>query len=199
MEKAKKEKGDKQNRQKTIIIASAVIGLTTIAALAATIVVLLIREPEVVFEPVVQLIEGPGVGNYVRNPGGRGFVVTEDNVEEVRAALEADRNIPHGDRNFEFNKTTDWRFATSLTPSRNALVRNVSNNSRTVFFDITIEGYGVVYVSPYMPLGSEHRNFALDVELPAGTYQSVVTYFLVDDDLEILTDVSVGVTIIIEN
>jgi len=50
-----------------------------------------------------------------------------------------------------------------------------------------------------MPRGSEIRNFALEVELPAGTYSSVVTYFLVDDDFEILTDVSVGVTIIIEN
>jgi len=205
MTNSKGNKGDKQNKQKTIIIAVGIVALAVVAALITTIVVLLNREPipeiitEVVYEPVVQLVEGPSVGNYERNPGGRGFVVTEDNVEEVRAAIEERRNIPQEDRRFEFSQTSDWRFATSLTPSRNALVRNVERNSRTVFFDVYIEDYGVVYVSPYMPLGSEHRNFALDVELPAGTYSATVTYFLVDDDLEILTDVSVGVTITIEN
>jgi len=188
MSKSTQAKGDKQKRQKVIITVAVIATVIIVAALVAVIIVLLNREPV--------LIEGPGIGGYERSTGGRGFVVTEGNVVEVRAAL-AERN--REDARFEFSKTTNWRFETSLTPSRNAVVRNVANNSRTVFFDVSIEEFGIVYVSPYMPLGSEHRSFALDVELPAGTYPAVVTYFLVDDDFNILTDVSVGVTIIIEN
>jgi len=202
MTKANGNKSDKQNRQRNIIVAAVILFVAIIVALITTIVVLLNREPvtEIVYEPVVQLVEGPGIGNYERNPGGRGFVVTEENVEEVRAALEAEESrVAPEDRRFEFSKTADWRFATSLTPSRNALVRNVTNNSRTVFFDIYIEDYGVVYVSPYMPLGSQHSGFALDYDLEPGTYSAVVTHFLVDDDFEILTDASVGVTITVEN
>jgi len=200
MTKSNGNKGDKQKRQKKIIIAIVIVAVAIIAALIAVIVSLLNREPvtEVVYEPVVQLIEGPGIGGYERRTGGRGFVVTEDNVDEIRAEIEARRLAPE-DRRFEFSKSANWRFPTALSPSPNALVRNVTNNSRTVFFDLFIEDFGVVYVSPYMPLGSELRNFALDVELPAGTYFAVATYFLVDDDLEILTDVSVGVTIMVEN
>jgi len=196
MTKLPGNKDDKQNRQKTLIIAAVVAVVAIIAVLIAVIVALLTREPvtEIVYEPVVQLIEGPGIGGYERNPGGRGFIVTEDNVEEVRAELEARRLAPE-DRYYEASISADWRFATSLTPSKNVIVRNVAGNSRTVFFDITIEGYGVVYVSPYMPLGSEHSNFALDVELPAGTYDAVVTYFLVDDDYNIVSDLSIQVSI----
>jgi hypothetical protein len=171
------------------------MGLIIIAALITVIVILLGREPE-----VVELPPGPGIGGYTRDIGGRGFIVTEENAEEVRAELERhqQRLLP-GDMHYEFSMTPNWRFPTSRTPSPNALVRNVEVNSRTVFFDVFIEGVGVVYVSPYMPLGSEHSGFALDVEMEAGTYDAVVTYFLVDDDLDILTDVSVGVTIIVEN
>jgi hypothetical protein len=50
-----------------------------------------------------------------------------------------------------------------------------------------------------MPLGSQHSGFALDYDLEPGVYSAILTHFLVDDDLEILTDVSVGVTITVEN
>jgi hypothetical protein len=191
-------RSEKQSsRQKQIIIVAAAFAALVIITLFATVIVLLRREPEVVYEPVVQLIEGPNRGEYERNLGGRGFVVTPENVEEVRQEIEA-LTLPPADRRFEFSKTATWHFPTSTTASTTAMVRNVVRNSRTVFFDVSIEDFGVVYVSPYMPLGSEHRNFALDEELPAGTYSAVVTYFLVDDDFQILTDVSVGVTIIIE-
>jgi hypothetical protein len=194
MPKSKSNKSDKQSSKKKVVIAVAVAAIAVIASLVVVIVVLLNREPEV--EYLVQLIPGPGIGSYERNIGGRGFMVTQDNVDEIREYLAQRDPVDAG---FEFSKTTNWRFPTAFSPSPNALVRNVERNSRTVFFDVYIPGIGVVYVSPYMPLGSEHRNFALDVEIDAGVYNAIVTYFLVDDDFVIITDVSVGVTIVVEN
>lgn len=190
----KNDSGNNQNPQKRILIALAAVGAVLIVALTATVIVLLSREPE------VQLIPGPLVGEYRRDSGGRGMVVTEYNVEEVRAMLSGeDIGLIPGDRQFEFGLTPQWTFSTSRTPSSNALVRNSDNNSRMIFFDVYIEEFGVVYVSPYMPLGSQHSNFALDADLPPGTYSAEVTHFLVNDDLEILTDVTIGVTITVEN
>jgi hypothetical protein len=102
------------------------------------------------------------------------------------------------DMQFEFNLTPNWRFPTADTPSPNARVRNVERNSRTVFFDVYIEEIGIVYVSPYIPLGAEHGRFVLDYDLEPGIYSATVTHFLVDDDFEIITDVSVGITITVE-
>lgn len=137
--------------------------------------------------------------HYQRPRGGRGVVVTPDNVEEVRQMLEEQEFRPE-DARFQFSLVPNWTFPTSRTPSPDARVRNVETNSRTVFFDVVIEELDrVVYVSPYMPLGTEHRGFALDYDLEPGTYSAIVTYFLVDDDFQILTDVSVGVTITVES
>lgn len=147
-----------------------------------------------------ELIPGPVVGEYRREIGGRGIVVTEYNVEEVRAMLagEDDSLLPE-DRQFEFGLVPDWTFPASREPSPDALVMNSANNSRMIFFDVYIDDIGVVYVSPYMPLGSRHSNFALDIDLEPGIYSAIVTHFLVDDDLDVLTTVSVGVTITVEN
>lgn len=198
---SREKRGERGNAKKKdprfYVVVS--VGIVIIALLVTVIVVLLTREPTVVqLPPEVQLIEGPGIGGYVREPGGRGFVVTPENVDEVRAALEERRLSPE-DRYFEFSIVPNWTFPTSRTPSPDALVRNVARNSRTVFFDVYIDGHGVVYASPFMPLGSQHSGFALEADLDAGVYRAVVTHFLVDDELEILTDVSVAVTITIEN
>lgn len=172
------------------MIAVATGGVLVITALVAVIVVLLNREPE------VQLIPGPVAGTYRRDLGGRGMVVTEENVEEVRRMLTGeDIGITPEDRQFEFGLVPNWTFRTTLEPSPDALVMNSANNSRMIFFDVYIEDIGVVYVSPYMPLGTQHSGFALDYYLEPGIYAALVNHFLVDDDLEILTDVSVGVTI----
>lgn len=193
----KKGNGNNATNNKRLIITISAISAMVIIVLLLVIIVLLAREPNIVYEPVVQLIEGPGRGGYERNTGGRGFVVTEDNVEYVREQLES-RRVEPGDMHFTFSHSAEWRFPTSLARSTTAFVENVERNSRTVFFDVYIEGFGVVYASPFMPLGSSHRNFALEVEVPVGRYDAQVTYFLVDDDLEIITDVTVGVTIVIE-
>lgn len=170
-----------------------IIGAIIIVALAVTVALLLNRETE--------LPTGPDPGAYRRELGGRGFVVTPENVEEIREQIdETQSRLTPADMHFQFSLLPNWTFTNTLTPSNDALVRNVATNSRTVFFDVYIEELDlVVYVSPFMPLGSEHRGFALDYELDPGVYDAVLTYFLVDDDLEILTDVSIGITITVEN
>lgn len=176
------------------MLVIVVIALAIIIAMAAAIIVLLNREP------VIQLIPGPVLGEYQRDVEAIGFVVTEDNVEEVRQALaeQAERITPE-DHRFEFSMTNNWTFPTARTPSPNARIRNVENNSRTIFFDIMINDLDtIVYVSPFMPLGSEHRNFALDYDLEPGTYAATITHFLVDDDFEVLTTLAIGINIIVE-
>lgn len=191
----------KLTRQEKIMIGAIVSAVTVVATLVVVIVVLLNREPPVVVHELIHELPpalGPPVVHQDRSPGGRGFIVTEDNVEEVREAMEQRRLEPE-DYHFTFSLTPTWTFPTATSPSPDARVQNLEINSRTVFFDVYIEGIGVVYISPYMPLGSEHRGFALDFELETGEYSAVVTYFLVDDDLQVLTDISVGVTIVVES
>lgn len=190
-EKEKKARKN-QNPQTKVLIAVVAVCVCLCIAMAAIIIFLLNREPE------VQLIAGPERGAYPRDIGGRGFVVTPENVEEVRELRARRPQLDEADRYFEFSLVPDWIFPTAREPSPNALIRNVANNSRMIFFDVSVDDT-VVYVSPYMPLGSEHRGFALDYDLAPGTYSAVITHFLVDDDFEIITDVSVGVTIIVEN
>jgi hypothetical protein len=69
---------------------------------------------------------------------------------------------------------------------------NHPSNSRTVFFNVYLEETEeLVYESPYIPVTAVHENFALDTEVLAGEHSARVVYFLVDDDYEIITDVSV--------
>jgi hypothetical protein len=175
------------------LLVAIIVGVVIIGSLVAVILVLLNREPEVV---EVQLPPGPTAGGYVRNPGARGIVVTEENAQEIRDWF----SQPVEDSHFTVSMTARWTFPTALTPSRDAVVRNVELNNRTVFFDVLLEDRDeIILISPYIPVGLEFRNFALEVDLEPGEYTALVTYFLVDDDYEIITDVAVYVTIVILN
>ena len=126
--------------------------------------------------------------------GGRGTLLTPENVDEVRDILEQ----PVQDAQYTVSMTRNWVFDTALTPSRNASVDNLERNTRMVYFDVILKDTGqMVYSSPYIPLGLTHDNFALDEDLPAGVYEATITFFLVDDDYEYITDVSASVTLTI--
>ena len=126
--------------------------------------------------------------------GGRGMVLTPDNIEEVTRLM----NEPNPDAQFTVSMTTNWVFETSLTPSRTAIVNNRESNSRTVYFDVTLRDTGeLVYSSPYIPLGGTLENFALDANLRAGVYDAIIHFFLVDDDNEVVADVMDTVTLTI--
>lgn len=125
---------------------------------------------------------------------GRGILVTPENADETSHAP----GEPNPDAQYTISMNTNWEFETAQTPSRNARVRNLERNSRTVYFDVNLRETGeLVYSSPFIPLGGMIENFALDVNLGAGVYNAVVRYFLVDDDNEVISDVAVSVTLTI--
>jgi hypothetical protein len=126
----------------------------------------------------------------------RATFVTEDNVDEVKE--EMNKSIDDG--SYECIMNTDWHFADGSATSYDAYVENSENNSRTVYFDVALDDtQQVVYSSPYLPLGSKLDEIQLDQDLDAGEYGAVVTYYLVDDDHNVVTDVSVRVTLHIES
>jgi hypothetical protein len=127
--------------------------------------------------------------------GGRGMIATPENIDEIRRLLEEE---PSPDAQYTVHMTTNWEFETARTPSRNALVRNLEENSRTVYFDVTLNDTGaLVYSSPYIPLGGMLEKFALDVNLSAGVHAATIRFFLVDDDNEVIADVADSVTLTI--
>jgi hypothetical protein len=124
--------------------------------------------------------------------GGRGIVATPDNMDELRAMVEQ----PVEDGYYETRMNVDWVFPSSSEPSENAFVENSINNSRTVYFDLKLAGTEeVIYSSPFIPVGATLEGFTLDARIPAGEYEGIVTYHLVDDDYQELTTVSVSVTL----
>lgn len=118
----------------------------------------------------------------------RPTVVTEDNVDEVVAAA----NEPVQDGSYEISMNTEWTFSGD---SSDAYVGNSVNNTRTVYFDVTLADTDeLVYSSPYIPVGSKVSNFALDSDLDPDTYDAIVTYHLVDDNKEEVSNLAVSVS-----
>lgn len=160
-----------------IIVAAAAV--VVIAALVVVIVMLMAKKPEL-------------PSSVAGGSGVRGTVVTSENANQIRDELSASVE----DGYYRTRMNTTWRFNTSTTPSKNAYVANADTNTRTVYFDVNLSDTGeLVYSSPFIPVGSELRGFALDAELDAGTYPAIVTYHLVDDDENEITTVSVAVTL----
>jgi hypothetical protein len=88
----------------------------------------------------------------------------------------------------------DWTFDAWDAPSRNAYVANSENNKRTVYFTVSLaETNEIVYTSPDIPVGSQLTNFALDRNPGAGEHAAVVTYRLLDDEGNELSNVAVSV------
>jgi hypothetical protein len=176
---------DKPRRQKLSVAVSviAVIAIVVIVVLTVVIINLLNVKPA---PPIV--IE--------KSYGGKGVVATQENIDEILEQM----NTPVKDGYYEVTMNSDWVFETAKSPSSNAYVKNKETNTRTVYFAVFLSDTGeLVYTSPYLPLGSSLTNFALDKELEAGEYPAVMTYYLVDDDYNKLTDVSITVKLKIES
>lgn len=127
---------------------------------------------------------------------GRATFVNQENVDEVRDSLDDEIE----DATYTASMTVDWRFYDGKSVSTTAVVENMKDNKRTVYFDVNLKSTGeLVYSSPYLPVGSRLEGFALDKNLPKGEYPAVVTYYLVDDDHKVITTVSVAITIHVSN
>ncbi|MDR2355654.1 MAG: hypothetical protein LBE16_05615 [Clostridiales Family XIII bacterium] len=167
-----------EKTRKTGIILGAVAGAVIIALIVAVIVL-----------ATGKTAESPAAPTDI---GGRGTVVTPSNIEEIREQM----NEPVQDGYYETRMNVDWVFPTAQSPSTNAYVENSPNNTRTVYFDLTLPDTNeLIYSSPFIPVGAKLENFALDTTLPAGEHAAIVTYHLVDDDNQELSTVSVSVNI----
>lgn len=124
-------------------------------------------------------------------------VVTPDNVQDLIAEREENERVPVG--SYEVNMNNRWTFPNSQSASTDAYIGNSINNQNTVYFTIALKGSEEsFYTSPYIPVGSRMENVTLNCDLPSGTYSTVLTYHLVDNEYKELSHVSVGLEIIIE-
>lgn len=127
----------------------------------------------------------------------KNVVVTEENIQEVIDNMKEEDKTPIG--SYEVAMTTKWHFPDCKSISEDAYVENSVANTNTVFFTVALaNSTEEIYKSPYIPVGSSLSNIALDCSLSAGFYEGIVTYHLVDDSLEEISRVSVGIDIIIE-
>lgn len=118
----------------------------------------------------------------------RPTVVTKENVDEVVASMEE----PIEDGSYEVVMNTKWKFSKDAS---DAYVENSRSNTRTVYFDVLLADTNeLVYSSPYIPVGEKIEGFALDTKLEPGDYKGLVTYHLVDDDKQEVSNLSVSVT-----
>ena len=126
-------------------------------------------------------------------------VVTPGNVEGMISQLDAGEYTPIG--SYEVMMNTDWVFPDGASPSTNAYVENSINNRNTVYFTIALETDREtdIYDSPFLEPGSYIQEILLDVELPAGQYDAVLTYHLVDEQEKEVSHVSVNVTLTVSN
>lgn len=155
-------------KMQILIITLAIV----IIAMAATIIYLLLPKDD----------------KLTTKKDDRPTVATEDNIDEVIEAM----NEPVEDGYYEVSMNTVWTFDGDTS---NAYVENVLSNTRTVYFDVTLADTGeLVYSSPYIPVGEKVSGFVLDQKLDAGNYNALVTYHLVDDNKEEVSNLSVTVT-----
>lgn len=180
------DKGSGNNKQGGNKRLAIIIGIAAVVIIALVIVIVfLLNRPET---PSTVIEDGPV-------PGGRGIVVVPDNIEELRDKV--NETVEDGYYNVQMNN--EWVFATWDAPSGNAYVENPLTNTRTVYIDVKLADTDeLVYSSPYIPLGAKLENFALDSELPAGEYDAIVTFNLVDDDYKDITNLAVTVKLYIQ-
>jgi len=174
----KDKKEDKKKKRK--IKPTFVVICILVAALIGVLVYFLWPTEE------AEIIDGPVP------MGGRGIVAVPENIEE----LMRDRDEPPPGGHYITTMNNTWTFDRWNVASDNAYVENDIRNEYTVYFDLSIEEDGrLVYSSPYIPQGAVLRGFALDRMVPAGDHSAIVTYYLVDENGEEVSRVSVRVTL----
>ena len=134
--------------------------------------------------------------------GGRGTVLTTDNYEELLEEFQQ----PIEDPTYLVSMSLEWEFDRWDRAARGIYIENYAENTRTVYVDVFLDDENgatmfdeLIFSSPYIPVGVEMRDFALQKEVAAGNYTATVVYYLVDDEFNVLTDVSVGIRLSIRN
>lgn len=129
---------------------------------------------------------------FGQKPKRRNVIVNEDNVKEVLENLP--ELVPPGSYEVIMNST--WNFASGDVPSENAYVENAETNTNAVYFDVVrTDTEETIYESPILPVGSHIEAITLDSNLPAGTYDCILTYHLIDEDEETVSTVKMTLTV----
>lgn len=174
----KKLKRQSQNvsEKKTKILL--IVGAVIIIVLIAAILFLLINRPN--DEPK------------------RNVVVTKDNAEKVIEDMINQKFVEPG--YYSVSMSNVWHFATGDSVSEDAYVKNVEENTNDVYFDVFLSDSeeDSILASPLLPRGSELNEIALDTPMPAGTYDCLMIYHLVDEEQNTISTLRVGLTIIVE-
>lgn len=145
---------------------------------------------------VIYLLTSRKTSEAEKEPVNRNIVVNEQNVEEVLAQLPEQRT-PVG--SYEVTMNSTWRFANGEAASENAYVKNAEANINSVYFDVTrVDTEETLYESPILPVGSYLENITLDSKLPAGNYDCLITYHLLNEENVSISTVKLTLTIIIE-
>jgi hypothetical protein len=126
---------------------------------------------------------------------GRGMVVAEENASSIKEWAET----PVEDGYYRVQMNMKWDFPDGESPSSNAYVANAETNTRTVYFDLTLNDTNeLLYSSPFIPVTAKLDEITLNRDLEKGEYPAMVTYHLVDDNLEEITTVSINIILNVE-
>lgn len=172
-----------KSRRIIIIIAFVVL----LAALGVCIVLLLSKKDVSNDGPVAETRQMSEAEKALE----RGFV-SEDSADDIMEEM-ADK-VAEG--MFECEMTMSWTFQDGESVASNAYVANSENNLHTLYFDVYDNATEeLLYSSPMMPVGTELREIQLEKELPAGDYNALVMYTLVDENYEEVSKVGFNITI----
>lgn len=128
----------------------------------------------------------------------RGVVVNSSNVEKVAEQMIEDFDpVPAG--SYEVTMNSTWYFADGSASSDNAYVENANSNVSDVYFDVTRSDTGeTIYSSPVLPVGTYLEDITLDTVLPAGSYDCVIIYHLLNDEGNTQSTVRLTLKIVVE-
>ncbi len=129
----------------------------------------------------------------------RNVVTTEDDVEEIITEMAEPETVDPG--YFTVHMTNEWHFTDGLSASYDAVVGNLEENTNDVYFDVVLSSdeEHIIYKSDVIPRGGEINSITLDEDLDAGSYDCVVIYHLVDDKQNTLSELRVGITVVVES
>ena len=166
------------------IIAAVIIIL--VVALATCIVLLASRSGDAGEPP-----NNDNLPDVPQTVFDRGFV-DENNADTIMSDLS--EKLEEG--MFECRMSTHWTFEDAASASSNSYVANVESNQHALYFDVyEDQTEELLYSSPILPVGSEIRGIKLDKELPAGDYDAIVMYTLVNEAYEEVSTVGFRVKI----
>ena len=128
------------------------------------------------------------------NAGSSAIVVTEDTRDATQQLTE---RVAEG--MIAVKMTTQWYFADGASEG-NCYIANSKANDKPLQVTVKLADTGeqILNAGP-IPVGSCIENFKLDKDLPAGTYDAIVTHTQLDEEGEPFNSVQTQISIEISN